>query len=393
MIPNKPNVSIIGSGHTRFGRLDGTLEDLIVEATREALAEAELPAAAIDAIYLGHFNSGLVRDGFPSSLVQQADPDLRFKPATRCENACASGAAAIHAGMNAILSGRARTVLVVGAEKMTARSTAEVTEALAGAGYQNDPAEAALSFPQVFGVAARAYAELHGDPLPAMARIASKNHMNALKNPLAQMRRPMSIEDCATVTEKNPVIADPLRLADCSLISDGAAAIVLTTKEAAQGHVRAASFRAAEHVSDLLPMAARDFIAFEGPKWAIRLAYETAGIAVSDLDFAEVHDCFTIAELLIYEAMGLAPKGRGVQALDEGLVTAEGRTPVNLSGGLKAKGHPVGATGVSMHALAFRQLTGQAGEMQRPGAGLGLVFNMGGAAVANYASVLEAQRA
>lgn len=393
MIPNTPHVSIVGSGHTRFGRLDGTLEDLIVDAAREALTEADLPAAAIDAVYLGHFNSGLVRDGFPSSLVHQADPDLRFKPATRLENACASGAAAIHAGMNAILSGRAQTVLVVGAEKMTARSTAEVTEALAGAGYQNDPAEAALSFPQVFGVAARAYAERYGDPLPAMARIASKNHMNALKNPLAQMRRPMSVEDCATVTEKNPVIADPLRLTDCSLVSDGAAAIVLTTRKAARGHTRAATFRAAEHVSDVLPMSARDFLAFEGPERAIRAAYETAGIAVGDLDFAEVHDCFTIAELLIYEAMGLAPKGRGVQALDEGLVAAEGRTPVNLSGGLKAKGHPVGATGVSMHALAFRQLTGQAGEMQRPNAGLGLVFNMGGAAVANYASVLEAERA
>lgn len=390
---NTPSVSIVGSGHTRFGRLDLTLEELIVEATREALAEADVPAAGIDAVFLGHFNAGLVRDGFAASLVHQADPDLRFKPATRCENACASGAAAIHAGMNAILAGRARTVLVVGAEKMTARSTPEVTEALAAAGYQNDPAEAALSFPQVFGLAARAYGERYGDPLPAMARIAAKNHGNALKNPLAQMQRPMSVEDCATVTEKNPVIAPPLRLTDCSLISDGAAAIVLTTREAARSHSRAASFRAAVHVSDLLPLSVRDFPSFEGPERAIRAAYEAAEIAVGDLDFAEVHDCFTIAELLIYEAMGLAPKGRGVRALDEGTVLPEGATPVNLSGGLKAKGHPVGATGVSMHALAFRQLTGQAGGMQRPGAELGLVFNMGGAGVANYASILEAQRA
>ena len=390
---NAAEVSIVGSGHTRFGRLDQTFEDLIVQATREAMAEAAVGADDIDAIFLGHFNSGLVPDGFASSLVLQADPGLRFKPAARCENACASGAAAIHAGINAILAGTARTVLVVGAEKMTNRSTGDVTRALAGAGYQNDAEEAALSFPAVFAIAARDYAGRYGDPLEAMARIASKNHMNALKNPLAQMQREMTVEMCNTVSDKNPLIAPPLRLTDCSLISDGAAAIVLTSRERGRGFARSVTFRAAVHVSDFLPMSARDFVAFEGPERAIQGAYEAAGIAVGDVDFAEVHDCFTIAELLIYEAMGLAPKGRGAEALADGTVFADGRTPVNLSGGLKAKGHPVGATGVSMHAMAFRQLTGQAGAMQRPGAEIGLVFNMGGAAVANYASVLATDRA
>lgn len=386
-------ILIVGSGHTRFGRLDASLEELIVEAAREAMADAAVEAGDIDAVFLGHFNSGLVPDGFASSLILQADPRLRFTPATRCENACASGAAAIHAGINAILSGKARTVLVVGAEKMTNRSTGEVTSALAGAGYQNDAAEAALSFPAVFGVAARDYAARYCDPMQAMARIASKNHMNALKNPLAQMQREVTVEMCNTVSEKNPLIAPPLRLTDCSLISDGAAAIVLTSRERGPQFGKAAAIRAAVHVSDFLPMSARDFVAFEGPERAIRGAYDAAGITVGDLDFAEVHDCFTIAELLIYEAMGLAPKGRGAEALVDGKVYADGRTPVNLSGGLKAKGHPVGATGVSMHAMAFRQLTGQAGDMQRPGAEIGLVFNMGGAAVANYASVLVAERA
>ncbi len=387
-------IYITGSGHTRFGRLDATLETLIVEAAREALEEAQIPPAEIDAIFLGNFNSGLVPDGFASSLILQAHPDLRFTPAARCENACASGAAAIHAGLNAIWAGQARNVLVVGAEKMTHRSTQEVTAALAGAGYQNNPAEAALSFPQVFALATDQYAERYGDPLDAMARIAAKNHENAMKNPLAHMHKPLAYEVCREVSEKNPLIAPPLRLSDCSLITDGAAAIILSASDAhAADAVARVRIAAAEHVSDFLPMSRRDFVAFEGPERAIRAAYDAAGITVADLDFAEVHDCFTPAELLIYEAMGLTPKGQGAQALEQGTVYADGRTPVNLSGGLKAKGHPVGATGVSMHALGFRQLTARAGGIQRAGAEWGLAFNMGGAAVANYATILQADRA
>jgi acetyl-CoA C-acetyltransferase len=387
-------VSIVGSGHTPFGRLDTqTLEDLIVAAAREAIDEAAISPAEIDAVFLGHFNSGMVPDGFASSLIHQAAPELRFKPAMRCENACASGAAAIHAAINAIQSGRIEVALVVGAEKMTSNTTAEVTRALAGAGYQNDPAEAGLSFPQLFGIAARQYTERYQSPLDSMARIATKNHTNALGNPLAQMRREVSFEFCNTVSDKNPEIAAPLRLTDCSLITDGAAALLLTTPERARQFKREVRFRAAEQVSDFLPLSRRDFIAFEGPQLAIAKAYEAAGISVDDLNFAEVHDCFTIAELLIYEAMGLAPAGQGHRALEDGTVMRGGRLPVNLSGGLKAKGHPVGATGVSMHAIAFRQLTGQAGDIQCPNANLGLIFNMGGAAVANYASILEAHRA
>jgi len=392
-MPGTP-VSIVGSGHTPFGRLDAlNLEQLIVMAAAEAIEDAGVEPAEIDAVFLGHFNAGLVADAFASSLVLQAAPSLRFKPATRCENACASGAAALHAGMRAIQAGAARTVLVVGAEKMTSRTTPEVTEALAGAGYKNDPEEAALSFAQVFALAAARYAERYEDPLPAMAAIAAKNHGNAMDNPLAQMRRRLDVDFCNTVSDKNPLIAPPLRLTDCSLVTDGAAAVVLAGAGRAAGCAREVRIRAARQVNDFLPMRGRDLLAFEGPRMAMAQAYDDAGIGVHDLDFAEVHDCFTIAELLIYEAMGLAPAGRGRQAIDDGVVQRGGRLPVNLSGGLKAKGHPVGATGVSMHALAFRQLTGRAGAIQQPGAGLGLVFNMGGAAVASYASVLEAARA
>lgn len=385
---------IIGSGHTRFGRLQENLEELVVEAAREAIADAGIAPGDIDAVVLGTFNSGLVPDGFASSLIHQAHPDLRFKPAVRCENACASGSAAVHAALNLMAAGKARHVLVVGAEKMTHRSTDEVTAALAGAGYQNDPAEAGLSFPQVFGIAAEAYGERYASPLDAMARIAAKNHANAMKNPLAQMHKPLPYEFCREVSEKNPLIAPPLRLSDCSLVTDGAAAIVLSTGDGlAATAPRRVRIAAAEHVSDFLPMSRRDFIDFEGPDRAIAAAYAKAGITVADLDFAEVHDCFTVAELLIYESMGLTAKGQGARAIEEGVVLPDGKVPVNLSGGLKAKGHPVGATGVSMHALGFRQLTGQAGGIQRAGAEWGLCFNMGGAAVANYATVLNADRA
>ncbi|MGF6767895.1 acetyl-CoA C-acetyltransferase [Paraburkholderia sp. GAS199] len=387
-------VSIVASAHTPFGRLkDQTFEDLIVTVARDALRDGHIDATEIDAVFLGHFNSGMVPDGFPASLVLQADAGLRFKPATRCENACASGSAAIHAGMNAIRSGTANLVLVVGAEKMTSNSTESVTRALAGAGYQNNAYEASLSFPQVFASAAQQYRDRYRDPSYDMARIAAKNHKNALANPLAQMHREMTVEQCNTVSDKNPVIASPLRLTDCSLISDGAAAIILASPERAKDFSREVAIRSATHVNDLLPFANRDVLAFEGPQRAIRSALGDAHVALSDIDFAEVHDCFTIAELLIYEAMGLAPQGRGHQALDEGTVFPEGALPVNLSGGLKAKGHPVGATGVSMHALAFRQLTGNPVGTPVIDAEFGLIFNMGGMAVANYASVLQARRA
>jgi acetyl-CoA C-acetyltransferase len=385
-------VSIVGSGHTQFGRLQENLEELIVAATREAVEESGIDPNDIDAVFLGHFNSGMVTDGFASSLIHQAYPQLRFKPGMRAENACASGSAAIHAGMNMIRAGQARTVLVVGAEKMTSRNTKEVTQALAGAGYQNDPAEASLSFPQVFGVAARDYDARHGSPLDAMAKIAVTNHANAMSNPLAHMHKEFTFEHCSTVSEMNPEIAPPLRLTDCSLVTDGAAALILTTDENAATFPKSVAMRAAEHVNDFLPMSRRDFLAFEGPERAFAQAFKAANVKLDDIDFAEVHDCFTIAELLTYEAMGLAPKGQGARALEDGTVYRGGALPVNLSGGLKAKGHPVGATGVSMHALAFRQLTNQAGDLQVPGAELGLLFNMGGSAVANYVSVLEARK-
>lgn len=382
---------IVGWGHTKFGRLENqTLEDLIVEVAREAIENAGIEPGDIGGIWLGNFNNGMVGDGFASSLALQASDALQFKPATRLENACASGSAAVYAARDAIRAGSARTVLVIGAEKMTALDTKGVTAALAGASYQKE--EAGVSFPQVFARFADAYFQANGDHSLSLAQIAAKNHANAMHNPLAHLRKPLDVDFCNTVSDKNPMIAPPLRMSDCSLISDGAAALIMVSEDMTDDFENAVAFRSAVQVSDYLPMSRRDIWAFEGPAKAFHDAFEAAGVTVDDLDFAEVHDCFTIAELLVYEAMGLAPRGQGRRAIDEGIVMADGPLPINLSGGLKAKGHPVGATGVSMHAIAARQLTNQAGDMQKEGAALGCVFNMGGAAVANYCSILEPVR-
>jgi acetyl-CoA C-acetyltransferase len=382
---------IVGWGHTPFGRLDALdLEDLIQQAAREALASAGIPGSAVDAVWLGHFNAGMVRDSFCSSMILGADPGLRFKPATRCENACASGSAALYAAIDAIRSGRVRVALVVGAEKMTGLDTEAVTRALGSAGYMKDESE--RSFPQIFARYAAAYAEAYGDPAEAMAHIAVKNHDNAMRNPLAQLHRRLDLDFCLEPSEKNPMIAQPLKLTDCSLISDGAAALVLVADDMLADFSKAAGFRANVQVNDYLPMAAKDALAFAGPNRAIRRAYEVAGISVSDLDLAEVHDCFTIAELLLTEAMGVAGAGQGRAAVIDGATTRGGTLPVNLSGGLKAKGHAIGATGVSMHVLAARQVLGEADDMQLPGASLAMVVNMGGDAVATYASVIEARK-
>lgn len=379
--------AIVGWGHTPFGRLDLSLEALIQTAAREALSDAGISGTDVDAVFLGLYNAGLTPDGFCASMVLGADEGLRYTPATRLENACASGSAALYAAMDAIASGRINTALVVGAEKMTALDGAGVTRALGAASYQAE--EAGLSFPDIFARFARAYGERYGDPTLAMAHIAAKNHQAALHNPLAQLKKPLSVEFCATVSEKNPLISDPLKMTDCSLVSDGAAAIVLTRADRASDFRRAVGFRASVQVNDLLPLSAKDMTDFTGPRLAFERAYAQAGVSVSDLSFAEVHDCFTIAELLVAEAMGLAPKGQGADFIIAGGTGRQGRCPTNMSGGLKAKGHPVGATGVSMHVIAARQLCSEAGEMQLPDPKLGLAFNMGGGAVANYVSILE----
>ena len=386
---------IVGWGHTRFGRLDKeTLESLIVRASCDAMADAGVDGRDIDAIFVGNLG-GFEPQSFPASLPLQADAGLRFKPATRCENACASGSAAIHAALDRIAARRARIVLVVGAEKMTGLPASEVAKVLASASYMREEGGQGLTFPGIFARMAQDYSARYGDGVDlgdALAMVAAKNHFNGSLNPLAHIQKDLGYDFCRQESEKNRMVAAPLKVSDCSTVADGAAALVIAAADTAAAFAKAVRFRAARQVNDFLPMSRRDVIDFAGPKEAFARAYADAGITVDDLSFAEVHDCFTVAELLAYEAMGLAASGHGWERALDGSTGRDGRLPVNLSGGLKAKGHPVGATGVSMHVMAAMQLTGSAGAMQVGQPQLGAVFNMGGSAVANYVSILEPVR-
>ena len=385
---------IVGWAHTPFGRHEGMdVEALMLQAIDAALNDAGVDAGDIDRIYVGHFNAGFSKQDFPSSLALQASPKLRFKPATRVENACATGSAAIHAGLTSLTARQARLVLVVGVEKMTDTPGPEVGANLLKASYLKEEAGVEGGFAGIFARIAQQYFQRYGDRSDSLARIAAKNHRNGVANPYAQLRKDLGFDFCRTVSDKNPIVAAPLRRTDCSLVSDGAAAVVLADFDTALAMKKAVAFRAAQQVNDFLPLSGRDITAFEGPRVAWAQALAAARIDLGDLSLVETHDCFTIAELIEYEAMGLTPAGEGARAIDEGWVEKDGKLPVNPSGGLKAKGHPIGATGVSMHALAAMQLTGTAGGMQIKGAKLAGIFNMGGAAVANYVSILEPLRA
>ncbi|MGN6471627.1 MAG: acetyl-CoA acetyltransferase [Rhizobiaceae bacterium] len=381
---------IVGWAHLPFGRLqDETLEGMITKVAAEAIEHAGIGPDDIDEIVLGHFNAGFSAQDFTASLVLQADDRLRFKPATRVENACATGSAAVRQGIRAIDAHAARIVLVVGAEQMTTTPGPEIGRNLLKASYLPEDGETPAGFAGVFGKIAQAYFQRHGDQSDALAAIAAKNHRNGVDNPYAQMRKDLGYDFCRQESDKNPFVAGPLKRTDCSLVSDGAAAIVLADVDTALSMKRAVAFRANEHVQDFLPMSKRDILLFEGCEEAWTRALKKAGVTLGDLSFVETHDCFTIAELIEYEAMGLTPRGQGARAMLDGTTAKDGRLPVNPSGGLKAKGHPIGATGVSMHALTAMQLMGEAGGMQIEGAKLGGIFNMGGAAVANYVSILE----
>ena len=381
---------IVGWSHLPFGRHgDDDVESMVVKVAVGAVADAGFEPADVDAIYLGHFGGGFSPQGFTASLVMQASDGFRFKPATRVENACATGSSAVHQGVDFIEAKRGKVVLVVGVEKMTDLRGPAVGDALLTASYLKEESGIDGGFAGVFGQIAQAYYQRYGDQSDALAQIAAKNHKNGVSNPYAQIRKDLGFEFCRDVSDKNPLVAGPLRRTDCSLVSDGAAALVLTDVETALGQPKAVAFRSRAHVNDFLPMSKRDVIQFEGCSHAWSQALGSAGLTLDDLSFVETHDCFTIAELIEYEAMGLAKPGEGYKVLEDGLTLKTGKLPVNPSGGLKAKGHPIGATGVSMHVLTAMQLRDQAGDMQIPGAKLGGIFNMGGVAVANVVSILE----
>lgn len=383
-------IDLTGFAHTPFARRpDADVETLMAEVAAEAIADAGLEPTDIDAVVVGHFGVGMVKQGFVAGLSANLLPGLRMTPAVRVENACASGSAAVHQGALAIRAGTARRVLVIGVEVMSQLSTRDVGNALLRASYYKDEAETPAGFAGMFGVIADRYAERFGDPRDAMARIASKNHDNAAHNPLAQYRNPLSVEFCATESEKNPRVVGRLLRTDCSPISDGAAAIVLCDSDAHDGSRPFVRLRATAQANDIMPTSQRDMSELAGARVAWQRLLDSAKLTLDDLDSVEVHDCFTIAELMMYEAIGLTPPGGGHRALEEGWVHAGGKLPVNLSGGLKTKGHPIGATGVSMHVISAWMLLGRFRADVLPDARFAGILNMGGASVANYGSILE----
>jgi acetyl-CoA C-acetyltransferase len=384
------SAAIVGWCHSPFGKLDiPDIEGLIGAVAEGAMDDAGVSAAEIDFVTVGVLNCGFSKQGFEAGLVSVAMPALAHTPAVHVENACATGSAAIHAAMDFIESGRGRIALVIGAEKMTATPAAGVGDILLAGSYRKEEDRVEAGFAGIFGQITSSYFQRHGDRSEELAMIAAKNHVHGLANPYAHLRKDLGFAFCNTVSEKNPRVAGPLRRTDCSLVSDGAAALVLADAEVAATLRRAVTFRAREHVNDFMPLSRRDMIAFEGARRAWSQAKARAGITLDDLDLVETHDCFTMAEMIEYEAMGLARPGEGWKVVREGVTSRGGRLPVNLSGGLKPRGHPIGAAGVSRHGMAAMQLCGEAGEMRLPAASLAGAFNIGGVAVANHVSILE----
>ncbi len=384
---------IVGWAHTPFGKLDDPdVESLMARVSGEALAHAGVGTEQVDGIYVGVMNNGFSKQGFEAAQVALGLPALSQVPAMRLENACATGSSALYAALDFIESGRGRVALVVGAEKMTAKTVAETSDILLSASYRKEESNIDGGFAGVFGRIAADYFQRYGDRSQELAHIAAKNHKNGVANPYAQMRRDFGYDFCNTVSDKNPYVAAPLRRTDCSLISDGAAAIVVADEETAASLQRSIAFRARVQANDFLPLSRRDPTAFDGARRAWSKAREAAGVTLDDLSFVETHDCFTVAELIEYEAMGLAKPGEGYRVVRDGTAEKGGKLPINASGGLKSKGHPIGATGVSMHIMACLQLMNEANDMQVKDAKLGGVFNMGGAAVANFVSILERRR-
>ena len=382
--------NIIGWGHNKFGRNDTqSTEDMIAEVVFEAISHAKVDPKDIDNIVVGTFNNGFQKQDFHGALPAINCEVLKHVPSLRVENACATGSAAIHTALNSIEAKRSKLNLVVGVEKMTDRSTKEAGDILLGASYRKEEDKIDGGFAGVFAQITDTYFQRYGNQTKYLSKIAAKNHKNGAVNPYAHMQVDLGFDFCNKVSEKNPLVAPPLKRSDCSMISGGAAALIIADDELALEAEKAISFKARVQMNDLMPMSKRDKTEFRGASLSWKKALSDAQVNLMDLSFVETHDCFTIAELIEYEAMGLTQRGEGYKVLEEGTVYKDGKLPINPSGGLKAKGHPVGATGVSQHVMACMQLVGEAKDMQIKDASLGGIFNMGGSAVANYVSILE----
>jgi acetyl-CoA C-acetyltransferase len=416
-------VSIIGAYNTKFGafveknRETGEVKDtksfydLIIEAGKGAMADAGLKPADIDGIWIGSCSPAkFINQEHVGPLGLEVAPDfLRFVPTTRTEGACASSSIALYNAIFGIESGRFRRVLVIGVEKMSLLPTPDVTHTLACSSYWPEEGARGMTFPGLFAEYAKGYRAHYGYRLEALQRmfaaVSALSYRNGIENPLAHFSKggpadrlklftPQAIMDLpASGKGSNPMIADPLRLHDCSLISDGAAAVVLApTQEARTINQRVVEIAGIGMTTERLAESVRpNMHELIAGKKAVEASFAEAQITIDDVDLAEVHDCFSINQLLTTEALGLSEDGRAGWDYLDGRFGPDDDCPVNLSGGLKSKGHPVGATGCSMHALAYKQLVGEPIGMAPANKSpeIAVVFNVGGSAATNCVTTLK----
>jgi acetyl-CoA C-acetyltransferase len=407
--------SIIGAYNTQFGAFikkdkatglitdTKTYYDLLVEAGRGAIADAGLEAKDIDAIYVGSCSPGtFINQEHVAPIAAEIDPALRFKPMSRCECACASSSVALYNAVYNIESGRARHVLVIGVEKMNLLPTPQMTHVLACSSHWPTEGSRGMSFPMLFAEYAKGYQAHYKIPMEELEKMlwtaGALCYKNGAENPLAHVQNgPATLEAIMKLNEldpkgkcKNMMIAAPLRLHDCSLVTDGAAALVITQTSNVSNRKRAVEIAGIGHSTERLPENVRpNMYDLMAGKDAIAKAYQEAGIKAADVDLAEVHDCFTINQIISTEALGFSADGRGGYDYLDGRFTRDDKVAINLSGGLKSKGHPVGATGASMHALIYKQLIGEPIGVKAKKADIGVAFNVGGSAVTNCVTVLK----
>jgi acetyl-CoA C-acetyltransferase len=377
-------VAIVAAGMTRFGELwESSLRDLFVEAASEALKNAKTDR--VDSIYVGNMAAGQFVGQEHLGPLMADHLGMAGVPAVRVECACASGGAALRSAFFEVASGASDLVMAAGVEKMT--DGADTTAVLATAADQETEAYHGITFPGLYAMIARAHAKAHGTTEEDMAFVAVKNHRHGALNPKAQFGREVKVEEVL----KSSMVSDPLRLLLCSPVSDGAAAVLLCPLDQAKKYTdRPVRIRGVGFATSSMALADRKDPAFlDAVALSAERAYRMAGVGPEDVQLAEVHDCFAIAEICCIEALGFTPVGEGRHAARSGLTALGGKIPVNTSGGLKSKGHPVGATGIAQAIEIFEQLQGEAGKRQVRDARLGLAQNMGGSGASSVVHILE----
>ncbi len=372
-------VAIIGVGCTRFTELwETSFRDLFVEAGLSAIEDAGVEGEAIDALYIGNMSAGrfIEQEHLASLIADYAGLASINTPSTRVEAACASGGLALRQAVLAVASGHHNIVIAGGGEKMTDVGTGDATDVLSAAADREWEGIMGATFPGLYAMIARLHMHRYHTTSEQLAQVAVKNHYNATMNPRAQYQREITVENVLT----SPIVADPLHLLDCSPITDGAAAVILAPGEIARKYTDTPVYiKATAQASSTISLHdRRDITTLDATVAAARRAFEMAGVTPDEIDIAEVHDCFTIAEILAIEDIGFFKKGEGGRATEEGLTAIGGKIPVNTSGGLKSCGHPVGATGIKQAVEVTEQLRGEAGKRQVDGAEIGLTQNVGG---------------